>query len=337
MSAPNLNSAAAPRQVACKTSDKDQVPVDLDVLLLSGTFKTMYDDLGLQEHDEFPDVFPVENVSSRIFKKVIDWCREHKDEPEPVIEKDPLTQECKWFAFTDYNKSFFDVPVPELFEQIKAANYLNITRLYHYACQSVAARIKGKSPREIGEMLQQDCDLDPSRIRKCRTDSPWLSSVTSGAHIEKRIFVPNEVLLTIFEKLPREDLERLQLVSTQFNDVIVGSSELSELQGPLRVVTKVEFGVYSNGNFSQRIHLWLRDGTRITCPDYKNLAKRLKFAVVQNLRAGYGGDYAGVQGLSALLPATSAWKNATVEAFFACRAVFAFARYASHWSLYGKA
>lgn len=100
------------------------------------------------------------------------------------------------------------------------------------------------------------------------------------------MFIPNEVLLTIFEKLPRADLERLQLVSTQFDDLIVGSVELSEQQGPLRVVSRVKFGAYSLFRLSRRsrIEVWLCDGKKVTCPDCKDLAKRLKFAIVHELR-----------------------------------------------------
>ncbi|KAH7717354.1 Protein SKR-1 protein [Aphelenchoides avenae] len=335
MSASNVKNAAAPRQVACKTSDNEAMPVDLDVLLLSGTFKEMYDDLGLAEHDTFPVVFPVENVSSRIFKKVIDWCTEHKDDPERVVEKDPLSRECKWFEFTEYDRSFFDVPVPELLELVTAADFLDIECLLHYACQSVAARIKGKSPRETCEVLRQDCDVDDAQIRKALDDNPWLEWPVAfpDTLIENAIFIPNQLLVKIFEKLPREDLERLQLVSTQFNDVIESSRELSGQQGPLRVVTKVDFGAHSRLRSAHGIEMWLRDGTGITCPDFENLAKRLKSATVQKLRLGttkpwYGGLFdADIEGLSALLPVKAAWKSATVKAsmdFFLSRALFEF-------------
>ncbi|KAH7704849.1 hypothetical protein AAVH_27963 [Aphelenchoides avenae] len=237
MSASNVNNAVGPRQVPCETSDNDLIPVDLDVLLLSGTFKEMYEDLGLEEPDVFPGVFPAKTANSHTFNMVVDWCKEHKD-----------------------------------------------------------------------------CDLDQARINEIYADNPWLWSVFPGAHIENAIFIPNEVLLTIFEKLPREDLERLQLVSTQFGDVVVSSNKLSEEQGPSRVVTMVEFGAPSYGRFSQKIGVWLRD----------DLAKRLKLATVQKLRLGYAMRwddnvyYADIKSLSLLLPVKSAWKDATVEVSTSC-------------------
>ncbi|KAH7717340.1 hypothetical protein AAVH_15203 [Aphelenchoides avenae] len=140
----------------------------------------------------------------------------------------------------------------------------------------------------------------------------------SGKLKSNPIFIPNEVLVTVFEKLPREDLERLQLVSTQFNGIIVSSSKLSEQQGPLRVM-------------AMRIDVWLLDGRKVTCADYEDLAKRLKFATVLKMRADHGALCgADVQDLSPLLPVKSAWNNATatVEASMACfpfSAVFEFA------------
>ncbi|KAH7725114.1 Protein SKR-2 [Aphelenchoides avenae] len=201
--------------------------------------------------------------------------------------------------------------MPELLELVMAANFLDIPGLLHCACQSVAAGIKGKSPREVCELLRQNYNLDRSRTKKIRKDNPWLSSVFPGVHIENAVFIPNEVLVTIFEKLPREDLQRLQLVSTQFDDVIVSSVELSEQQGPLRVVTKVELGVH--GCHPKKITIWLRNGRKVACasPRYTNLAQRLKFAVVQELWAGHGGYYsADVEELTSLLPVRSTWKNA---------------------------
>ncbi|KAH7710813.1 S-phase kinase-associated protein 1A [Aphelenchoides avenae] len=339
MSASNANNAAVRRQVTCETSDNGQIAVYLDILRLSDTFKKMYEDLGLEEHDDFPGVFPVKTVTSRMFEKASKRSF-FLDAPEAVIEKDPLTQECKWFTFTESERRFSDVPMSELLEVVMVANFLDIPRLYHYACQSVAAWIKGKHPRNICQLLRQNCDLDDAQTRKTLGNTPWLKwagVAFQQSPIENAIFMPNEVLLTIFEKLAREDLERLQFVSTQFDDVIVNSNELSEQQGPLRVVTKLEFGAYSSGSRSpQRTRVLLRDGTRFTCTDCKDLAKRLKFAIVQELRWDASTRWldsdmqsdAYIQNLSSLLPVKSAWKNAAVEAFvecFASGAAFEFA------------
>ncbi|KAH7710815.1 hypothetical protein AAVH_21907 [Aphelenchoides avenae] len=145
--------------------------------------------------------------------------------------------------------------------------------------------------------------------------------------MENAVFIPDEVLVTVCEKLPRKDLERLQLVSTQFSNVIESSSALSARQGPVRVVTMLEFGAYFDGSpFSQATRVLLRDGTSVTCTDFKELAKRLKFATVQQLRWDASTRWFGshlkspayIQGLSLLLPVKAAWKNATIKASVDC-------------------
>ena len=70
-----------PRQVTCETSDQQHVTVELEVLRLSPTFDDMYKNLGLEEGDEFPGTFPVKNIKSRVFQKVVDWCKAHKGNP----------------------------------------------------------------------------------------------------------------------------------------------------------------------------------------------------------------------------------------------------------------
>ncbi|KAH7701895.1 S-phase kinase-associated protein 1, partial [Aphelenchoides avenae] len=174
MSAPQANNVGGPRHVTCVISKKELVAVDFDDLLCAHTFSEMCETLGLAEHDEFPGVFPVRGVSSRVFKKVVGWCKEHKGLPEPIIEKDAFTQEVKWLDLTPYERQFLEIPVPALFELITAANLLDIPSLYHGACQAVAALIKGKSPVEVRIILRQRCDLSKDDLQEVFDRNPWL-------------------------------------------------------------------------------------------------------------------------------------------------------------------
>ncbi|KAH7701932.1 S-phase kinase-associated protein SKR-1 protein, partial [Aphelenchoides avenae] len=75
----SASSAAAPaRKVTCLTSDNKKIDVDVDVLRLSHTFDTMYRDLGLEESGDFPGDYPVKEIEARVFRKVVEWCTEHK-------------------------------------------------------------------------------------------------------------------------------------------------------------------------------------------------------------------------------------------------------------------
>ncbi|KAH7697018.1 E3 ubiquitin ligase complex SCF subunit sconC [Aphelenchoides avenae] len=133
----------------------------------------MYRDLGLEESGEFPGDYPVKEIEARVFKKVVEWCTEHKGQPDPVIEQDPNTRERKWFTFTDYEKKFFEVPVEELEELVMAANYLDIKSLYYFGCQSIAALIKGKSPEEIRALFGLEDDLTEEEKAEIRKQNPW--------------------------------------------------------------------------------------------------------------------------------------------------------------------
>ncbi|KAH7710804.1 S-phase kinase-associated protein 1A [Aphelenchoides avenae] len=298
------------RQVICESSDKQHIAVDLDVLRRSGTFDRMYCDLGLQEHETFPGVFPVGTIYSRIFTKVILWLNEHKD-PSLVVEKDPLTQECKWFTFTKCERRFFDVSMEELLELVMAALYLDIPSLEHYACQAIAARIKDQQPADVRSILRQRDDLSLGECADILAQSPWLDPETTvrdtKAAVSDLLHIPSEVLVTVFAKLSRADLECLQLVNAQFRDVILTVNKLGEELGPLRPLIMVSIGSPSSGH---RIHP--REGTHIVCRDHFTLVQRLKFCAME--RFIFVDEFFD-EPLHELLPAKTAWKNATIYAF----------------------
>jgi S-phase kinase-associated protein 1 len=168
---------SAPKVTCVTVPDGQHFLVDVDVLRLSHTFDAVYRSIDLDELSDFPQEFPVKDVSAPVFRKIIDWCENHKGEPDPVVQRDQLTGERKWFTLTPYEKKFLDVPVEELEDLIMAANALDIKSLYLYGCQTMAAHIKGKSPEEIRELFGMEDDLteeEKSEIRRSqlRRDMP---------------------------------------------------------------------------------------------------------------------------------------------------------------------
>ncbi|KAH7697916.1 Protein SKR-1 protein, partial [Aphelenchoides avenae] len=253
MSSAAAPSPATPKQVICETSDQHQISVELEVLRLSHTFDDMYKNLGLEEEGgEFPGTFPVKNIEARAFKKVVDWCKAHKGHPDPVVEKDPFTRESIRFEFTDDDRAYFDMPVPELLELVMAANYLDIKSLYHYGCQAIADLVKGKETLEARHILQQQFDLKRTEVSGTRAECPWLNRkaevVGKAGDVPNPIQIPSEVLTTIFEKLARADLERLQLVSRQFHNIIFHNEKL-----PLRPLDEVHLtSEFNHWDYSER-------------------------------------------------------------------------------------
>ncbi|KAH7718751.1 Protein SKR-1 protein [Aphelenchoides avenae] len=308
------------RQIPCKTADNQLILVELDVLRLSHTFAEMYDKLGLGEHADFPGVFPVKKIESRVFVRVVDWCKEHKGQADPIIKKDAFTQEEKWFEFSDFEQQFLSVPVPELLELIEAASFLNIRSLYEYGCQFIAELIQGKQPSEVRQILQQAGDLSAEDIVGIFARNPWLGPKAKFrdhvVDIPEHLYIPAELLVTVFQKLPRADLERFQLVSRYFRDVIVKSSEheLSEKRGPLRPVDVTLGTNLRDDNFIEPVNT----KSCVTRPDRDSLGKHLK------LRSGV----MSTEVLATLGPLKPAWKNATLAVHmdsFSSKADFEFA------------
>lgn len=95
---------------------------------------------------------------------------------DPIVEKDALTQEEKWFEFSEFEQRFLNMPVPELLELIEAADFLDIRSLYECAHQAIAALIKGKRHVEVRQILQQARDLTADDIDGVFERSPWLGS-----------------------------------------------------------------------------------------------------------------------------------------------------------------
>eukprot|EP00116_Pleurobrachia_bachei_P014940 sb/3475202/ len=65
--------------IKLQSSDGEIFDVDIAIAKQSGTISTMLEDLAMDEEDDDP--VPLPNVSTMILKKVITWCKHHKDDP----------------------------------------------------------------------------------------------------------------------------------------------------------------------------------------------------------------------------------------------------------------
>ncbi|UMM26826.1 hypothetical protein L5515_010367 [Caenorhabditis briggsae] len=99
------------------------------------------DELGLDDNDSNGDndPIPVQDVSTRILKKVISWCQYHYQDTAPADDQGNRT----------------------LSEIILAANYMDIKGLLDVTCKAVANMIKGKSPDEIRRKFNIKNDFTP--------------------------------------------------------------------------------------------------------------------------------------------------------------------------------
>jgi S-phase kinase-associated protein 1 len=77
---------------------------------------------------------------------------------------------------TDWEKQYIDIPVPELFELVLAANYLAVVPLLHLACKQVALVIKNENMQTIKEKFGVTRDFTPEEEERARKDPAWIDT-----------------------------------------------------------------------------------------------------------------------------------------------------------------
>lgn len=65
-------------KIILQSNDNEEFEVDRDVIRLSTTLNTMFQDLGMDDPDageSLNDPIPLANVNGAILRKVIQWCQ----------------------------------------------------------------------------------------------------------------------------------------------------------------------------------------------------------------------------------------------------------------------
>ncbi|KAK9456370.1 E3 ubiquitin ligase [Dipodascopsis uninucleata] len=150
------------------SSDGESFEVEKDVAERSVLIKNMIEDVG--DSNDMP--IPLPNVSANVLKKVLEWCKHHKNDPTPVNEDDSDTRK-KSTDINEWDQKFMQVDQEMLFEIILAANYLDIKALLEVGCKTVANMIKGKSPEEIRRTFNIQNDFTPEEEEQIRRENEW--------------------------------------------------------------------------------------------------------------------------------------------------------------------
>ncbi|KAJ3191484.1 hypothetical protein HK101_007666 [Irineochytrium annulatum] len=157
--------------VVLTSQDAQSFTVEKSVAERSMLLKNMLEDVG-----ETDAPIPLPNVTGRILNKVIEYCTHHKDDPPapPEEEKDAFdTSRRRSDDIDEWDAAFIKVDNEELFEVILAANYLDIKPLLDLGCKTVANMLKGKSPEQIREMFNIECDFTPEELEEIRKENEW--------------------------------------------------------------------------------------------------------------------------------------------------------------------
>lgn len=161
--------------------NEDQKKVDNNVKLLSNdniefkiekevAEKSMLIKNMLEDVDDSDLPIPLPNVDSKTLDKIIEWCKNYKDEFKEY-EKDH--ENYRNADIDEWNKKYMEVDQETLFNIILAANYLDIKALLNIGCKTVANMIKGKSPEEIRRTFNIVNDFTPEEEAQIKKENEW--------------------------------------------------------------------------------------------------------------------------------------------------------------------
>lgn len=153
--------------VKLESSDSELFDVDVDIANMSLTVKNMLEDIG---DSEAP--IPLPNVTGKILLKVIEYCKYHKEHPDPEEKKEEPIKRTD--DIIPWDKEFCEVNQVTLFDMILAANYLDIKGLLDLTCKTVANIIKGKTPEEIQKTFSIRDAFTEEEVEEVRRVNPWL-------------------------------------------------------------------------------------------------------------------------------------------------------------------
>ena len=125
------------------------------------TVENLIEDAGTQAP------IPLPNVSGRILRKVVEYCKQHSSDIV-TPEADQKEEMGEWdLEFTR------NLDQPTLFQLILAANYLDAKGLLDVCCKTVANMVKGKTPEEIRATFGITEPFTPEEEEQVKRENEW--------------------------------------------------------------------------------------------------------------------------------------------------------------------
>lgn len=160
--------------VTVRTSDEKEIVMPRKVADMMGTIRAMLSDMG----DVAVDAPTPVSVTADVMEKVFAFCTHHLDDAEP--DATASVQAVRTAPVGDWDAAFCDVPQPELFALILAANYLDVKPLLDATCGTVAASLAGKTPAEIREVFNIKNDFTPEEEAQVLRENAWCAHVVGS-------------------------------------------------------------------------------------------------------------------------------------------------------------
>ena len=162
------------QQIAFTTSDDVVITTTKRIAEMNVTIKNLIEDLG---YDESDDPIPLQNVNSATFKRIIEFCENHVDDepkawevryPDYLDSSEPWGFDAKFVAPYENKEN-----LPELFDIIAAADFLDNKKLLYLCCKKVAYIIKDKKTDEIRDIFCLENDFDEEEWKKVSEETAW--------------------------------------------------------------------------------------------------------------------------------------------------------------------
>ncbi|XP_028754130.1 SKP1-like protein 1 [Neltuma alba] len=156
--------SSAVENITVVSSDGDEFKMSVAAAMQSEQLKQMLTDDSISI-----DKVPMENVSTEILVKVIEYCQKHADHEAAAKANGGGTSDSEAEELNKWDAEFMKVDVEDkLFHILMAANYLEIKGLFDLACQTVADLIKGKTPKQIRKIFNLKNDFTPEEQERLR-------------------------------------------------------------------------------------------------------------------------------------------------------------------------
>ena len=159
-------------EVQLKSEDGHTFRVSQRVAKMSETISNMLEDIG----DDCDAPIPLTYIARETLERVIEYCEHHKDDPAP--ESEERATDKRYEEPKGWDKEFVALEMGELFEVMKAANFLSIKQLLNLSCKAVAHMIKGKTPDEIKKLFGVEGDFTEEEMTAVKNEIDWLDDRT---------------------------------------------------------------------------------------------------------------------------------------------------------------
>lgn len=139
------------KQVKLRTSDNKCFTLTKSQACCSNALRRMID-VRPNTISASKEYINLQNVSSPMLTKVIEWCQ---------IQQWSKTEEIELHLTDGYKEFFKSLPEQELFELMHVSNYLDIESLFDACCRTTAKQWEGKRVEDIRRMYNIESDFTP--------------------------------------------------------------------------------------------------------------------------------------------------------------------------------